>query len=986
MPVTDDWPYTMWGFWKSTMGCNDFLNGTAAFWPGVKDSISDELVALPRSVYTKLLRVNCRDPLGATMETYAGANPYPGDPSNLPLQSDFTYTNNPHNAVNQNFSGVTIAASKPCFSPQKNKIYYFYAAYLSHSYFVPVGQPKGPGNFQNYYSKFYVLEVNLSGKTITRKLVTGINQLNFDSWNGDVTTGTFIGIPNFFGQGFSVAVGNHLYVSAYTYNNVYYMFKIDLNTFAGTMIDITASGWNNNNLWLAGYEDNSGCGWCVPTGTLGGPLIRVDSATDTITRSGFQESVSYIYTDMIVDYNGDVWASPYNAPGVLYVDTSEPRAYIIGNVANYSSAGSNKSSCLMTNGQKVLVVPRGDSTFRTFAEIDILTKLSTSYYANFGFTSNPFSSDVFVHGLYTADNNFFCVPNSQNNDSLLIGGIRTQPPTTPLPGPPKRTGGVGLAGKQQGLRQPFILYDWRNWDGGFLLKNEGTAGPFWDLAVITWNEAPITIGIGGLWFWKQAQFETAHFDGSIVGNPYTLLFAVGDGDYIPENGGYTNAYFETNAFQVGPTLSYQGAFDIVLNPYYGRQIDDWDMGFSPDQFENYLELWTENAYTHLATVRPDSILGKTVIMTVDNNNGGGAWWVGGVHQGNPVDYIDPIYGNTFDAEVYDVGIRNDYNAYKLNTQINGLYRFFHYGFDAGRFRTDMSFAGQIPDACVGMAIFRGEPADQDEVDYWSHYFDLTRSPIPIPPPVYPPTTSTEAVDYLLSLNPLTLWHFTQADVADHVVQGRGSILLDMGISGVSPVSTFTMGPDGINYPKFGDPASLNYGVSGDVFSSYFSLGYTFLVMMRPSKSPSGDYATLGNIMSKQISNSTDVDVGMNIGGGSNLFGYTVQESKAAAKTVEEIAPVPYNTWNLFELYFPPNDSALYIWRNGLPFANHQISRGNYGVRYQWGLGLIVVGRDTKNNYDATGYYAFAAHFSGGGMNDVQRGNLRNICINEGWFT
>lgn len=725
---------TMWGFWKTTMGCGDFLNGIAQFERGEIDTTTGELVAIPKATYTEALHADLTSPFGARFEAWSGSF---YALTQLPVQGDFTFTNLPHNSTSQNLNSIVGDIGKLIHDPDNNKFYRVFAAYLAHSYFVPISQPGGPGTFQNYYVKIYVLEYDIDAKTITRILPTGIGQLDFDSFIGDNTTGILVTVPISIPSGFTTYANGHIWVSHYIKNDVYSMFKINVSSWVGSQHNITASGYAPGQ-WLAGREAN-GEGWCIPSSAAANnfqPFIRVNTGANTITYSTFGLGSTFKWIDMIAHSNGDIYACPDNAPGILHMDvfSSTPTIDDLGYLA---AAGTLKTCCIMEGpDERVLVVPRGTSAWRTFGLFDPDSFATTEYYQNFGFAGNPFSADVFAGGAISADYNFFCVPQGNNTNQMLFGGIRDQP-SDPVLIPSEVTGDVGNGGKATGLRPPFILHDWRNYDGDFLLHNEGTGGPVWDLAVVTNNGFNAnTKYLTGIWHWKYLDWTPDHFDGRIVGRALTFVFAVGAGEQIDGiNNESTFMFMETGAFSGGPPLSINGSLDIVYTSLNGMYVDEWDMGTSLDDFTTYLQLFANNTYDeNNATVIPDSPLGVAVMMVMNNNQGGASWFVDGVNQGNPTqNWVDPIEGDQFESEFYHAAMRSGagstYDEYggADGILISDFERYFHYGIDSGYVDDtiplkDQTWPGQTPDALIGIAVFRGEPATQAEVDYWKDYF------------------------------------------------------------------------------------------------------------------------------------------------------------------------------------------------------------------------------------------------------------------------
>lgn len=102
--------------------------------------------------------------------------------------------------------------------------------------------------------------------------------------------------------------------------------------------------------------------------------------------------------------------------------------------------------------------------------------------------------------------------------------------------PPERTnnssGNVGIVCRRhKPLRpEPYIFYNTANWDGGWVLPNEGTAGPDLDLYIYVFEDffVPGYFNITASYF--DVGFTNAHSGGMLYGEPFTYMMVIGDLD------------------------------------------------------------------------------------------------------------------------------------------------------------------------------------------------------------------------------------------------------------------------------------------------------------------------------------------------------------------------------------------------------------------------------------------------------------------------
>ncbi|HEY3525832.1 MAG TPA: hypothetical protein VGK47_06525, partial [Nitrososphaeraceae archaeon] len=548
----------------------------------------------------------------------------------------------------------------------------------------------------------------------------GLSQFTTDTFVGDTGDTSSFGCAAFSGyDNDTIYVGRGQRNSATLGHNI---IKIDCS--AQTASIHYGSSTSATGGCVPGLANSSNMYFPSSSGTQS--LVTLSKSTDTYTVSNpFSGFVAF--APGAKASNGDMYWAPNTAAGMCRV-TSGGTASLQTLGGRLTGSDNKCSGCALGPDDHIYIWPRGTASRRTFYELTPSTMVVEDWFADWWFTSG--FGDQPQSGPINDDYNFFFPPGNTNQDQLMVGGFR-EPSSPAVPAILRPEMHVSESGPHfkypPGLLEPFILYDMRNYDGDFVLHNEGTAGDIWDLNV--WSNAFTQSGttwrsFGGYQGWRKedSYLYDHHWGGPWIGLPFTIVVALGPMDNADDNPNsqFINAYMETS-FNI-PQVWLDAIYDKSVGSSY--QDDHYYGHYQFVGLDSYMELDLQDAAWRIGADNPppwrDDLKGKATILYINPMTGGANVWINGsIISPQTADYHNTVPGS---AETGHTEYWSDLAGDALYDDPFPIGRYFWYGID---FHAEAS-SGPVswpvsPKAAIGFAFIRGEPTEED-IAYWTEYF------------------------------------------------------------------------------------------------------------------------------------------------------------------------------------------------------------------------------------------------------------------------
>jgi hypothetical protein len=343
-------------------------------------------------------------------------------------------------------------------------------------------------------------------------------------------------------------------------------------------------------------------------------------------------------------------------------------------------------------------------------------------------------------GAMTANGNFFWNTNSFGR--IVACGLRASregAAATPDPRVPARQFAPASAGfgggvqvPQSGLDEPFAKWTTANWDGGWWLENEGTAGDIWDGVIVVQGDSDGTQFTSPLNSWWPSEWSRIWFGvgwrgatdwvdddwgGPLVGadcKPMTLIFAFGEWDGHADD----DVLYNEMILRKGSTNW------TMLFASFFTGIDDHD----PDGFLSLNHFGGSGGFLTFETIGsgdgyPDSpdLAGRLLVVTMDAMLGGMNLWIDGEPFAAP-DVLGTDYtwadGSSLEFDQTYAAVASD----RASTHGIGTWSRLYHQIGQNNYDGVTAPAG-VPWTGVALVAYaRGEPTKEDMAAYYAEAY------------------------------------------------------------------------------------------------------------------------------------------------------------------------------------------------------------------------------------------------------------------------